>query len=69
MMKNYEKIWKICKNLQNFEHGHKNKKNGWKSNRLICNNVIFNIELMHQLLINRAIILTILRAAFALWTP
>ena len=66
MMKNNEKIWKICKNLQNFEHCHKHKKNGWKPNRLICNDVIFNIKFMHQLLINRAIILTILRAAFAL---
>ena len=52
-----------------FLHDAIKKKNGWKSNRLICNDVIFNIELMHQLLINRAIILTILRAALALWTP
>ena len=61
-MKNYGNSYK----KREFLHDAIKKKNGWKPNRLICNDVIFNIKLMHQLLISRAIILTILRAAFAL---
>ena len=66
MMKNNEKNGKSVKICRILSIAINIKKNGWKPNRLICNDVIFNIKLMHQLLISRAIILTILRAAFAL---